>query len=258
MITHSFHEEKDSLFSPEVFFGERNVLCDTAIATFSHEIFETVLQRYPHQAVAHTGSVNGHRPVYRLHINGRSVIFYLSSIGACLAGNDVIEIQWQTGFRRLILFGSAGALDSDATQGKYVIPTQAYRDEGMSYHYAPPSDFIHIPNSKVLSSIFDRLRLPYVQGKTWTTDAPYRETRYAVTQRKQEGCLTVEMELAGVQAVCNFYGIELYSFLVTGDILDAEVYNASGLKEANHAMDKFFVALDILERLPSMDTTPLD
>ena len=97
--------------------------------------------------------------------------------------------------------------------------------------------------------IFEALHLPYVTGRVWTTDAPYRETYTAVEKRKQEGCIAVEMELAGVQAVCNFHGIELYDFLVTGDILDGDTYNSDGLAAANHSLDKFHVALKILEQL---------
>lgn len=33
-----------------------------------------------------------------------------------------------------------------------------------------------------------------------------------VEKRKSEGCIAVEMELAGMQAVCDFYNIELYDF----------------------------------------------
>jgi uridine phosphorylase len=44
--------------------------------------------------------------------------------------------------------GIAGTLDQEATTGKYVIPTAAYLDEGMSYHYASPSDYISIPKAK--------------------------------------------------------------------------------------------------------------
>ena len=47
------------------------------------------------------------------------------------------------------------------------------------------------------------------------------------------------MELVGVQAVCDFYGWDLYDFLVTGDVLDQAVYDVSGLANANHNMDKF-------------------
>lgn len=249
MITQSFDPQKESLLSPGAFWGEGKYICDAAIATFSNEIASAVLARYPHSEIAHTDSANGHKPIYMLDVNGRSIIFYMSSIGACLAGNDIIEIQWQTGINKLIIFGSAGSLDNEATDGKYVIPTQAYRDEGMSYHYAPPADYIDIKNSGRLAEIFEELKLPYVKGRVWTTDAPFRETKTAVTARKSEGCIAVEMELAGVQAVCSFYGIELYGFLVTGDVLDGDKYDPDGLAQANHSLGKFYAALKILERI---------
>lgn len=245
MITDSYCSEKDSLFSPGVFLGERKYICDTAIATFSGEIFNSVLEKYPHKEVAYVGTANGSKPVYLLDINGKNVVFYLSAIGSALAGNDIIEISWQTGIKNLIIFGSAGSLDNEATEGKYVIPTQAYRDEGMSYHYAPPSDFIEIKNSGKLADIFEELKLPYVQGRIWTTDAPYRETKTALAERKKDGCIAVEMEIAGVQAVCDFYDIDLYSFILTGDVLDSDEYKPEGLDYANHSRDKFFTALKI-------------
>lgn len=249
MITDSFHEDRKSVFSPGAFLGEKRFICDTAIATFSYEIFDAVLQKYPHTKAAQIGSANGHRPVYLIDINGKKVIFYMSSIGACLAGNDIIEVQWQTGIKRLITFGSCGALDSQKTQGRYIIPSQAYRDEGMSYHYAYPSDYMDIKNSSVLTGIFEKLQLPYVTGRIWTTDAPYRETKTALEKRKAEGCIAVEMEIAGIQAVCDFYNIELYTFIVSGDILDGEKYRPDGLNEANHCLDNFFIALKIMENL---------
>ena len=174
-------------------------------------------------------------------------VFYLSSIGACLAGTDIIEMQWQTGVKNLIIFGSCGALDSEATEGKIIIPTQAYRDEGMSYHYAPPSDYMEIKNGDRLAGIFEKLHLPFVKGRIWTTDAPYRETKTAVEKRKNDGCIAVEMELAGVQAVCDFHDIELYSFLMTGDVLDGDEYDPDGLAEANHCLDNFKIAVKIAE-----------
>ena len=245
MITDSYRSEKESLFSPKAFLGERKYICDTAIATFSGEIFNSVLEKYPHKEVADVTTVNGSKPVYLLDINGKNVVFYLSAIGSALAGNDIIEISWQTGIKNLIIFGSAGSLDNEATDGRYVIPTQAYRDEGMSYHYATPSDFIDVKNSDKLADIFEKLKLPYVQGRIWTTDAPYRETKTALAERKKDGCIAVEMEVAGVQAVCDFYGIELYSFILTGDVLDPDEYKPEGLDYANHSRDKFFMALKI-------------
>ena len=247
MITESFSEESEALFSPGAFLGERKYLCDTAIATFSGEIYQAVIDKYPHREVGNISSANGRKPIYAIEINGKEIVFYLSSIGACLAGIDIIEMQWQTGVKNLIIFGSCGALDSDATNGKYIIPTQAYRDEGMSYHYAPPADYMEIKNSERLAEIFEELRLPFVKGRIWTTDAPYRETKSAVEKRKNDGCLAVEMELAGVQAVCDFHEIELYSFVMTGDVLDGEEYDLEGLEEANHCLDNFIIAVKIAE-----------
>ena len=228
MITESYSEEREARFSPGASLGERKHLCDTAIATFSGEIFQAVIDKYPHREVG-------------------EIVFYLSSIGACLAGNDIIEMEWQTGVKNFIIFGSCGALDSETINGKYIIPTQAYRDEGMSYHYAPPADYMEIKNSERLAEIFEALRLPFVKGRIWTTDAPYRETKTAVEKRKKDGCLAVEMELAGVQAVCDFHEIELYSFVMTGDVLDGEEYDLEGLEEANHCLDNFIIAVKIAE-----------
>ena len=86
-------------------------------------------------------------------------------------------------------------------------------------------------------------------GKVCTTDAIYRETKAKLEARKKEGCIAVEMELAGVQAVCDFYGWDLYDFLVTADVLDQAVYDVSELSNANHDMDKLYIAIEIAKRI---------
>jgi len=37
-------------------------------------------------------------------------------------------------------------------------------------------------------------------GRVWTTDAPYRETEYAIGEARNEGILAVEMEAASLYA----------------------------------------------------------
>lgn len=49
-------------------------------------------------------------------------------------------------------------------------------------------------------------------------------------KRKSEGCIAVEMECAGVQAVCDFRGLELYNFLFSGDLLDAPEWEGGFLE----------------------------
>jgi len=54
-------------------------------------------------------------------------------------------------------------------------------------------------------------------GKTWTTDAPYRETATKVSARRQEGCLVVEMEAAGFMGVAEYRRVCLGQVLYGGD-----------------------------------------
>ena len=257
MITDSY-DLSEAIITPKNFFGDKKNICDIAIATFSREIYPVMIEKYHGEQIGEFRAANLVRPIHMIHVDGMDLAFYLSDIGSCLAGTDVIEMNWKTGADKFILFGSAGSLDKEITSGKYVIPTEAYRDEGMSYHYAPPADFIRIRNAEHVARIFDKYGFPYVMGKVWTTDALYMETRELLKRRKQEGCIAVEMELAGVQAVCDHYGFELYDFLMTGDVVDQSDYTPDGLTEANHSIDKFDVALaiarDIKER--SLKGTP--
>ena len=72
-----------------------------------------------------------------------------------------------------------------------------------------------------------------------------RETKGLVAKRKEEGCIAVEMELAGVQALCDFYGLTLYDFLEAGDVLSDSSYDINGLHVANHDLGKLYLALEI-------------
>lgn len=87
MITESYSEEREALFSPGAFLGERKYLCDTAIATFSGEIYQAVIDKYPHREVGNINSANGRKPIYAIEINGKEIVFYLKipTCKRCLA-----------------------------------------------------------------------------------------------------------------------------------------------------------------------------
>ena len=249
MIIHSFDDQSEPLFGPGSFLGPQRHLCDTCILTFSDVIFRELQARFSVREAGTLDSANGARPVYLFEHAGKTLAVALCGIGATLAGNQVVELNWMTGVTTFILFGSAGSLNRAATEGKYVIPTEAYRDEGLSYHYAPPKDYIEIRQADRTEAIFRELQLPYVKGRVWTTDAFYRETRNQFEARRSEGCLAVEMEIAGVEAVCDFHGFVLYAFLATGDVLDAPTYENDALVSANHSLDKLQIALAIAQRV---------
>ncbi len=249
MITSSFDDKTEPLISLYDFYGEPKKIVNKCLVIFSKTIYNYLLAEYECELIAENGSCNGKIPIYKLLYNDIEVAFYLTPIGSTMASQVCIEVNWLTGATEFIMFGSCGSLNKEITSGKFILPTQAYRDEGMSYHYAPAMDYIKIKNSDKLAKIFSSLNIPYVQGKVWTTDAMLRETKGQAQKRRSEGCIAVEMEVAGVQAVSDFYGFELYNFLAAGDVLFSDTYQVKGLSEANHNLDKLFIALEIAARM---------
>lgn len=249
MITDSFEQTGTPVITPKDFYGKQKCVCKLCIVTFSHLIFNAVREEFETERVGRIRMVDGSRDILLLRHEGFEIGFYQTGVGSAIAGTDLIDVNWMTGAISFLFFGSAGSLDGKATTGRYVVPTKAYRDEGMSYHYAAASDYIEIRNAAAVEAMLTELKAPIVSGPVWTTDAIYRETKEAMEKRCADGCLAVEMELAGLQAVCDFHAWELYDFLVTGDVLDAPSYDPSGLPNANHDLEKFYLALEMAKKI---------
>lgn len=249
MITDSFDTESRPLISLRDIYGEQKHLADVCIITFSDVIHQALLTARNCIQIAEIGACNGCIPIYAFEEAGRRIAFYLSPLGSALASECLVEVNWLIGAEKFVSFGSSGSLDYEKTANRFVLPTEAYRDEGMSYHYAPPADYIRIKNSGTVKAAFDALGVPCVEGRIWTTDAFLRETAGQAAQRRAEGCIAVEMEIAGLQSVCDFYSLELYTFLVTGDVLSEEGYTVGTLADANHNIDKLQLALELAVRI---------
>ena len=63
-------------------------------------------------------------------------------------------------------------------------------------------------------------------GKTWTTDAFYRETPAKVKRRKAEGCISVEMEASAFFAVAQFRGVQFAQILYAGDDVSGDKWDS--------------------------------
>ena len=249
MIIDCYDIETEPLISLKDFYGEKKHIVDTCLIVFSKEIHSHLLQNYECEEIGVLTACNGYTSIYKMNYKGTDIAFYLTGIGSALASAMCYETNWLTGAKNFIMFGSCGSLDREKTEGKFILPTESYRGEGCSYYFAEPSDYIKIKNCDKLAKIFDELGAPYVLGKAWTTDSMIRETKGLVAKRKAEGCIAVEMEVAGVQSVCDFYGLELYDFLEAGDVLESSGYEVKGLHGANHNLGKLYIALEITLRI---------
>lgn len=224
MITEAFDGLSPAIIQPPV--NENAAAVDACIVTFSHAIERFVLENYPCERIGSFWFATGETPVYRLSWQGKRFAFYKTYVGAPACVGTVEDTLAIFKTRRYVVFGGAGCLNREIAHGKVMVPTQAYRDEGTSYHYAPPSDYITVKNADTVARFMEENGIPCVMGKTWTTDAFYRETKDHFARRKEEGCISVEMECAALQALCDFRGKELYMFFTSGDLLDAPKWDA--------------------------------
>ena len=249
MITDSFDDRSPAKIS--VRKNENAVKVDAVIFTFSHVIEKYVTENYACEKVGELHMAHGASPVYCFDFHGRKYGFFRTWVGApaCVGTIEDMRAVLDTG--KVIHFGGAGCLNREIARGKVMIPTEAYRDEGTSYHYAPASDYIRIRNSAAVAACMEKYGIPYILGKTWTTDAFYRETCGNFEKRKADGCISVEMEGAAVQAVCDFRGLEVYMFFTGGDLLDAPEWTERRKKDqvahTQHDSGHFEIALALAE-----------
>jgi len=171
----------------------------------------------------------GSYPVFEVDLDGRRLAIAQAGVGAPLAAGWLEELI-ALGGRAFVAAGGAGVLVPGLVMGHVVVPTAAIRDEGTSYHYLPASREVEPTNDALaaITATLDRRGVPHIVGKTWTTDAIYRETRDKVRRRVAEGCLTVEMEAAAFFAVARFRGVSFGQILYAGDDLSGEAWDRRG------------------------------
>jgi uridine phosphorylase len=79
-----------------------------------------------------------------------------------------------------------------------------------------------------------------VLGKTWTTDAIYRETPARIARRRAEGCITVEMEAAAFFAVAQFRGVTFGQILYGGDDVSGDLWDDRDWDRQTSTREKLF------------------
>ena len=164
--------------------------------------------------------------VYKLDYGGKPIVVANPGIGAPLVVG-IFEELIALGCRKFVACGSAGVLNPDLKRGAIIIPSLAVRDEGTSYHYCPPSRVIEMDREVVgkLEAVLVKHGVKYEIGKTWTTDAFYRETKGKIAKRKSEGCLTVDMECSALIAASKFRNVTLGQYLSVGDDISGKVWD---------------------------------
>ena len=236
MLLDEFDPQEKAIFNPEMVFAPLPGMPQTAVSCFSSVTFRRMLGLFPEaEQIAELKCASQVFPVYRVRYGGVDLALYQSAVGAaCCVGQQ--EEVYALGARCVVIFGTCGVLDAAIGDCAIILPTHALRDEGVSYHYAPASDEIavNIHHGQLFRALLAELGVSCVTGKTWTTDAIYRETREKAERRRAAGCVAVDMECASVAAVAQFRGKQALHFFYAADNLAGTQWDARSL--SNHAM----------------------
>ena len=233
MILQEFDYDKEAILNPMDFMQEqietkglKGRMPKVAVSCFERKGFNRILQLLNCEEVAVSKNANDDFPIHVTTYKDKQIALFLMDMGAAGAGGQLEEV-YALGVEKVIVFGSCGVLDKSIEECAIIIPNAAVRDEGLSYHYVPASDELPV-NLKYIpefTAILDEVNIGYRIGKTWTTDAIYRETRAKMERRKEMGCICVEMECSAMAAVAQFRGKELFQFLYAADNLDSKKWD---------------------------------
>lgn len=190
-----------------------------AVFAFLYDTVEHYAQENGGKVVGEFVSATKAYPVYVIHYNGENVCLMQAPVGAAAA---VQILDWLIGYgvKAIISAGSCGVL-RPLPENRFLIPTRALRDEGTSYHYAPPSRFMEINPAAVeaMKRGLETNGIAYEEVTTWSTDGFFRETAEKVRYRMEEGCSVVEMECAALAACATLRGAVWGELLYTADSL---------------------------------------
>lgn len=158
-------------------------------------------------------------PIYKVRYNSEEICLCQAPVGSA-ASVQILDFFIGYGVTQIISAGTCGAL-VDMEENEFLIPTEALRCEGTSYHYLPPSRTV-ILNPKAIKAVEDTLtahNIHFSHCKTWTTDGFFRETKEMVEYRKSEGFSVVEMECSALAACAQFRNASFGQILFTADTL---------------------------------------
>lgn len=162
----------------------------------------------------------------------------------------VAEELFASSCRLLVSLTSAGQIVSAGQPPYFVIIDRALRDEGTSYHYAPPAEFAEAdPQIVARAAKATEGRAPRcVVGSSWTTDAPFRETSEAIEAARAKGILAVEMEAAALYSFARVTGSRVLCLAHVTNTMgqagaDFEKGEADGSRDALDVLGRIIAAL---------------
>lgn len=244
-----FDTNKNPIIHPSNFLTES--LPEKCVITFFRKELERFVSEKNLPIIGYLNSEVLDIPIYE-YVYGVDKLCITMAFCGAPGAIVTLEELYAMGCKKFIICGGAGALTKDSKMGEIVVPVSAVRDEGASYHYIEPSREIecHKETVEIVVSCLKGMGIPFTTGKTWTTDAIYRETPDMIELRRNEGCITVEMEASAFFAVSQYYNIPLAQLLYAGDDVSGEEWDSRNWNtQENVRYNLISSAINIIKKL---------
>ena len=193
------------------------------VITFFRDVVQKLLAE---KKIEHLFTNAGETPLEVYKFVGDDVCLTCGIVGAPATAGHLDDIL-VNGAKDVVFVGGAGSLIKSEV-GELMLVKGAVRDEGFSYHYLEASDFIYADEKSLMKAkdFFEKKKIPFRIGLTWTTDAFYREFDDEVDRYRNMGVLTVEMEQAGLLALSHVRNINYVGILYFGDDLSGDNWSS--------------------------------
>ncbi|MFH1693149.1 MAG: nucleoside phosphorylase [Bacillota bacterium] len=221
-----FDPNREAFINPRLVSLEHPKLPSHLVVCFFKDVIHDLFEK---EEIFHLTTLKGENDLEIYQFIEKDVAIIPGKVGAPLCAGFLDECI-ALGSKHIMFCGGGGVLRSDLTVGHLVVIDSAIRDEGTSYHYVKPSREIEVDPDivKLISNYLIEQKIDFVIGKTWTTDAFYRETKDKIALRQQEGAILVEMEQAAMIAVSQFRDVNYGAIIYGGDDLSKEKWDNRG------------------------------
>ena len=214
-----FDNDKEAIINPFGFNDKK--IPPVAISCYTQNTIDSLIQKYDGELLGKVSKTL----IYKIKYEGKEYTTFLSPIGAPWA-TMVLEDLISIGLKKIIYFGTCGILDN-TNEYEILIPTKSKREEGTSYHYIKGKKYININPKyrKDFIKLLNKEELNYKLCKTWTTDAPYRETKSKVKKYLDLGITCVDMESSALATIGTLRNVDVFIFFYAADKLESDKWN---------------------------------
>ncbi|MBY9003855.1 MAG: nucleoside phosphorylase [Candidatus Lokiarchaeota archaeon] len=242
-----YDPERISIINPLSILDTTNVPERCIIPFYGSLLTEFERMGHLHKLVSYNSTVMEEIHLYEMHYKGERIAVMSPGFGAPFAAGN-LELAIAMGCKKFIVIGSGGVLNESIARNKLIVLSSAIRDEGTSYHYLPPSREVEANPAMIMQiqEFLVKTHVDHLVGKTWTTDAFFRETPNKIKARKAEGAICVEMESSALMAVAQFRKVDLGFILAAGDDVSGLTWDQrQQTKNATFPERFFWLAADI-------------